>query len=60
MALAGLLFAGLLLYTGQYVPTGLVLATIATFVPYCPPIPAYMYRAYLLLVDVAVPANDAR
>ena len=50
MALAGLLFAGLLLYTGQYVLTGLVLATIATFVPYYPPIPAYMYGAYLLLV----------
>ena len=50
MALAGLLFAGLLVYTRQYVLTGLVLATIATFVPYYPPVPAYTYGAYLLLV----------
>ena len=44
MALAGLLFAGLLLYTGQYVLTGLVLTTIATFVPYYPLIPALHVR----------------
>jgi len=50
VALSGLVVIVLLLWSGQYVLFGLIGLTIGTFVPFSPPIPAYMYGAYALLV----------
>jgi hypothetical protein len=58
MASAGLAFFVLLLLTGQWLLTGFILLTIVTFVPYYPPIPAYMYGAYALLVVGLIVAGD--
>jgi hypothetical protein len=49
VALSGLVVVVLLLWSGQYILVGLIGLTIGTFVPFSPPIPAYMYGAYALL-----------
>ena len=58
MAAAGLAFLVLMLVSGQWVLAALILLTSATFVPYYPPIPAYMYGAYALLVVALLQAAD--
>ena len=50
LALLGLAVLWLLLRYKQYEYVVGILATVGTFTPYYPPIPAYMYGAYLLLV----------
>jgi len=50
LALLGLLVVGWLLRKRRYAFVLAVLATVGTFALYYPPIPAYMYGAYLLLV----------
>ncbi len=57
-ALAGLgvCVLELLLIGRQFVLVGAVLASVLTFTPYFPPIPAYMYGAYLLLVSGTIQA----
>lgn len=50
LAFVGLLVLGWLMWQRRYAHVLAVLATVATFSPYYPPIPAYVYGAYLLLV----------
>jgi hypothetical protein len=50
LAALGLLIAGWLLWKRRYWFVLAILAAVGTFTPYYPPIPAYMYGAYLLLV----------
>ncbi len=47
---SGAVFLMLLLATRQFWLAAALAVTCATFTPYYPPIPAYMYGAYLLLV----------
>lgn len=58
-ALVGCVVLGLLLRFRQYVYILGILATVGTFTPYYPPIPAYMYGAYLLLLMGLLPPIDA-
>ncbi len=50
LAALGLLVLGWLLWRRQGFFVAGVLATVGTFTPYYPPIPAYAYGAYLLLI----------
>jgi hypothetical protein len=50
IALSGAGFFGVLLYLRKYRLVGFMTLTVIGFVPYYPPIPAYMYGNYLLLV----------
>ena len=54
MAAAGFVFLFLLLATRQFMLVTLTLLTVLPFTLYFPPIPAYMYGAYLLLVAGAL------
>ncbi|MBO0934491.1 hypothetical protein [Fibrella aquatilis] len=55
LALLGLVVLYLLLRYRQLEYVIGILATVGTFTPYYPPIPAYMYGAYLLLVMSIIP-----
>jgi len=50
IAMSGFLVAALLMKSGQYWLTTAIFLTSATFTPYYPPIQAYMFGAFLLLV----------
>jgi hypothetical protein len=50
LAVLGMLVLAGLLWRRQYLYVGAVLAAVGTFTPYYPPIPAYLYGAYLPLV----------
>ena len=50
MAILGLAFILCLLMSKQYILFFAVCLSLGTFVPYFPPIPAYMYATYMLLV----------
>lgn len=54
MAALGFAFLGAMIWAGQWLLASLIILTLATFVPYYPPIPAYMYGAYPLLVMAAI------
>lgn len=58
MSLVGFAIIGVFLITRQCLLVALIAVTIGTFTPYYPPIPAYMYGAYALLVFGAIRAVD--
>lgn len=53
-ALIGLVFLSILIWKKKYICVVLIFTAGATFTPYYPPIPGYMFGSYVLLVVAAV------
>lgn len=60
LALLGLMVLAWLLWKRRYIFVWAILATVGTFTLYYPPIPAYMYGAYLLLAMAFVAPGRKR